>query len=503
MNQRARRVRSVAARIVMSYSVVLLVFACSAAWSVWTFRVAVRETEQLRSGYLPLSLSVRDLVSNQDSWNTQLNHVTTAGNPTDIRIWFETALSVGRPAKFAGVRRVMDRTFVQNPEEAVRRDMRAELDQIEQAMRADQAEVRSLFAALARDDSQTARVLRDELVRRGLRIGRSLSRLEEHITGHIDGIVEAARVREQTALWLLIVFGLLTILLGALMTLYARRVVAPITVVTRRAEAVARGDLSPRPVIDSGDEIGQLSQTFETMVEAIGDTRERLLAAERLAAIGKMAAHVTHEVRNPLSSIALNLDLLEEELGGETDEARTLLRAIGQEVQRLSGLSDQYLSMARRAAPELQERDLAPLIQSATEFMRREVERNGIELEVNIAEGLPWVEVDEGQLRQALYNLVRNAREALAGGGHIHVRARCDEQWVLIEVQDNGPGVPEAEAERLFDPFFTTKNHGTGLGLAVTREIAAAHGGSLRYKPATGGGSCFVIALPVRARGAT
>src|SRR5690606_23355914 len=99
-----------------------------------------------------------------------------------------------------------------------------------------------------------------------------------------------------------------------LMALYARRVVAPLSQVTRRARAVAGGDLSPQPAINSGDEIGQLSSTFEAMVQAIYDARERLLASERLATIGKMAAHVTHEVRNPLSSIALNLDLLEEEI---------------------------------------------------------------------------------------------------------------------------------------------------------------------------------------------
>jgi len=492
-----RRVRSVASRIVLSYAVVLLVFASASAWSVWTFRAAVRETELLRGSYLPLALSVRDLVSNQDTWNTQLNHVTTAGNPADIRVWFETALSIGRPKKFAEVQSALSRTFSEESSLSVRRDVLADLGLVDQLLRPDQAEVGSLFEALARDDGVRARGLRDELVRRGLRVQRALGRLEGRLTAHMDGIVDAARVRERTALWLLVLVGSLTVLVGALMALYARRVVAPIALVTRRAEAVALGDLSARAVIDSPDEIGQLSATFEGMVGAIGDAREKLLAAERLAAIGKMAAHVTHEVRNPLSSIALNLDLLEEELTGPADEARALLRAIGQEVQRLSALSDQYLSMARRKAPELEECDLGPLLRSATEFMRREVERNGIALIVDIADSLPWVEVDQGQVRQALYNLVRNAREALPEGGRIQVSARHDGRFVLIDVEDDGPGVPEAEVESLFDPFFTTKEHGTGLGLGVTREIAAAHGGSLQYLARAGGGSHFTIALPV------
>src|SRR5690606_35976493 len=145
-----------------------------------------------------------------------------------------------------------------------------------------------------------------------------------------------------TILILLLLLGGLTVLVGALMAFYARRVLSPLSHVTARADAVAAGDLTPQKAVDTGDEIGELSATFEGMVQAIGEAREKLLASERLAAIGKMAAHVTHEVRNPLSSIALNLELLEEELEPADAEARALLHAIGQEVERLSGLSDQY-----------------------------------------------------------------------------------------------------------------------------------------------------------------
>ena len=113
-----------------------------------------------------------------------------------------------------------------------------------------------------------------------------------------------------------------------------------------------------------------------------------------------MAAHVTHEVRNPLSSIALNLDLLEEELLGNQEEGRNLVRAIGQEVQRLSSLSDQYLNMARRRPPDLEECDLGALVRTSMEFMRRDVERHGVSLEVEVPDDLPWVNVDEGQIRQ-------------------------------------------------------------------------------------------------------
>jgi signal transduction histidine kinase len=273
-------------------------------------------------------------------------------------------------------------------------------------------------------------------------------------------------------------------------------VVSPLSLVTRRATAVASGDLRPEPPLRTGDEIGELSVTFEAMVGAIAEGRERLLASERLATIGKMAAHVTHEVRNPLSSIALNLELLEEELGEGAREARTLLRAIALEVQRLSVLSDQYLSMAKRKAPEIEDVDAAEMVQSAASFMKRDLEKNQVDLTVAVDESLPWVQADPAQIRQVLFNLLRNAREAVAGGGHVWLRAQTLEGGVLVSVEDDGPGVPAERVEELFDPFFTTKDHGTGLGLAVTRQIVQAHGGRLEYRTRPEGGAHFEFWLP-------
>jgi signal transduction histidine kinase len=233
------------------------------------------------------------------------------------------------------------------------------------------------------------------------------------------------------------------------------------------------------------------------MVTAIADAREKVLATERLAAIGKMAAHVTHEVRNPLSSIALNLDLLEEELDTDAVEPRALLQAIGKEVARLSRLSDQYLSMARRKAPEFEESDLGSLVRASAEFMRAEVEGHGLRLSVNVEPNLPWVMADQGQIRQVIFNLIRNAREAMPEGGDIEVSVVSEQDSVVICVSDTGPGVPAEEVKQLFDPFFTTKSHGTGLGLAVTRQILTAHGGRLSYEAREPHGSIFSMVLPL------
>jgi two-component system NtrC family sensor kinase len=232
------------------------------------------------------------------------------------------------------------------------------------------------------------------------------------------------------------------------------------------------------------------------MVSAIARANEQLLSAERLATIGKMAAHVTHEIRNPLSSIALNLELLEEELPQTADEANNLLRAIKAEVERLSGLSEQYLSVARQRPQELRPEKLSEIVEEACEFVRRELQQAGATLRFVDESGERVLRVDEAQIRQALLNLLRNAREAMPQGGQVLVGLHgAPDGGIDLTVEDEGVGMPAATRERLFEPFFTTKQHGTGLGLAITRQIAEAHGGHIRVEPREPKGTRIVLHL--------
>jgi signal transduction histidine kinase len=225
--------------------------------------------------------------------------------------------------------------------------------------------------------------------------------------------------------------------------------------------------------------------------------------SERLAAVGKMAAQVTHEVRNPLSSLALNVELLEDELGERDGEASALVTAVKLEVERLTQLTEKYLSLARRSRPDFQEEDLGQVVRDAMTSARAELNQHRIRTELEIEEGLPAVNLDETQIRQVMLNLIRNAREAMADGGElvVGVRARTptgDAQTLEISVADSGGGMDEETREHLFEPFFTTKGHGNGLGLAITQEIVEAHGGKIRCERRAQGGTCFVIELPLR-----
>jgi signal transduction histidine kinase/HAMP domain-containing protein len=227
--------------------------------------------------------------------------------------------------------------------------------------------------------------------------------------------------------------------------------------------------------------------------------RTRALQAERLAAIGKMAAHVTHEIRNPLSSIGLNVELLEESLpnGDGAAEARRLLAAIAREVQRLSDVSEDYLRLARAPQTRPAPIDLCELVRDVASFARPELERAGVRSTV-VVDAAPIVaSADEGQIRQSLLNLIRNAREALEDGGELTVSVARDAAFAVVRVADDGPGIAEEARARVFDPFFTTKSTGTGLGLPLTRQIVEAHGGTIACEPVVPKGTCFVLRLPL------
>jgi two-component system, NtrC family, sensor kinase len=487
MSDKVRSKRTVATRVLGSYALIMIAFALAAGWSVLAQRNAAREARLMRSGYFPLALSARDLVAKQDTWNTQLNHITAARNPADIRIWFDLALHIGRPRMFGEVRAAIARAFATSSDRdarAVGKELFGETSAVETFMSGDAERLSRLFEALDRRDEATAEGLRDDLVARGSQSSKRLNQLEQRALRNVDLLLDRAHEREVLALRLLVVLAALTALVGVAMALYARRVLRPLAQVTERAKAVASGDLKPREAVSSNDEIGELAATFEGMVSAIARANEELLATERLATIGKMAAHVTHEIRNPLSSIALNVELLEDDLAEASEESRELLRAIRGEVERLTALSGQYLSFARRGAQRLEVEDLREVVSEAAEFMRRELETQGVTLEVNCSSQPILASVDEAQIKQALYNLMRNAREAMPGGGRITVSVSMGASGGSdVIVDDEGVGLDEATRARLFEPFFTTKSNGTGLGLAITRQIIEAHGGSIAFQP--------------------
>jgi len=239
-------------------------------------------------------------------------------------------------------------------------------------------------------------------------------------------------------------------------------------------------------------------------VTAREDARERLVHSERLAAIGRLAAQITHEIRNPLSSIGLNIELLTDDVPLLPDDRRaevqSILDAVLAEVRRLAEITEGYLRFARLPQGRHSARDLGDLCADLVAFFQSEAAAKQRNVELHVDDALPAVTVDGDRLRQALLNLVRNAVDAVAAGGTVRVGVhhREDESGshVDVVVEDNGPGIAAADRERVFSPFFTTKADGTGLGIVVAREIAREHGGNLAVDDSALGGARFTLSLP-------
>ncbi len=235
-------------------------------------------------------------------------------------------------------------------------------------------------------------------------------------------------------------------------------------------------------------------------VTAREETAERLLQTERFAAIGRLAAQITHEIRNPLSSVGLNIELLGDDVAHlppeRAKEAKAILDAVGKEVDRLTQITEGYLRFARLPAPKKVAGDVGDLLADLVAFTQADAAKAGVMLELNVEPGLPAVPFDPARLRQALVNLVRNAVEAAGQSGTVRVGARATKAGLRVTVEDTGPGIPEEARARLFEPFFTTKPSGTGLGLLLAREIILEHQGELSVEGSALGGAAFHVDLP-------
>jgi signal transduction histidine kinase len=221
---------------------------------------------------------------------------------------------------------------------------------------------------------------------------------------------------------------------------------------------------------------------------------QRLLQSERLATIGRFASQIAHEIRNPLNSISLNIELLQDEFEDSDEEARGLIRSVLKELDRLNGIVSEYLQFARFPKPNLKRGQVEGVIRNVVESFKPP-ER--IRFRVKLAESTPAVWLDEQLIRQVLDNLTRNAVEAIPADGTIEVQTDVIDRFVVVRVHDSGVGIPTEVQPKLFEPFFTTKPHGTGLGLATSQQIMFEHNGHLLVESQTGKGTTFSLLLPI------
>lgn len=298
--------------------------------------------------------------------------------------------------------------------------------------------------------------------------------------------------------WWFVALGLSTLLgVGGIVSIWYRlhSGIRSIQQGLRRLE----DDFSFRLPSVPGD-LGRVARDINLMAERRMALEEKLRQQDRLAALGKVVSGLAHEVRNPLNSIKLTLRLLERRLkrgvAASTEVAECL-----QEIDRLDLMVERLLAFGRPVMTHRQLQDVAPVITQAVKMVHEPMQKKGVRIELRLPAKKLQADIDAPQIVQVLINLLLNAVDASPPAGLVTIEAAREEDRVSIRVTDRGSRIPDEVRPHVFDAYYTTKENGSGLGLAVSREIAANHGGSLQFESANSD-TTFILTLPAERGGA-
>jgi two-component system NtrC family sensor kinase len=436
---------------------------------------ATREREEGVRLAFQLASAVRDQYAHQA-------HTIILGDDSHLRFYGEAA------------RRVADltarlRAVVTDPEEREWVDaIAAESGRLDHAFR---DEVVPAVLAHDRDAVQAAHVrLLGSVGRIEDLSGRLLDRFEKSMRALAEE-AEAVRTRTRRIMLALLVAAPL-VALGVSVAI-VRSVAAPLARLGAGADRIAAGDLDGRVAEEGPAEFVALARQLNAMTAALKEHQEKLVRSEKLAGIGRLAAGVAHEINNPLGVILGYAKILARRAEGPLAED---LAVIEEETLRAKEIVEGLLDLSRPMAAEARPVDLRALCDEVVSRLREARLLEGVDVAVD---GAATASGSQPQLRQVVHNLVRNAAEAAGPGGRVEIAIAARGGEAEVQVSDSGEGIAPEARERLFEPFLTTKPRGTGLGLAVSRAIARAHGGDLVAGDAPGGGARFALRIPAAA----
>jgi signal transduction histidine kinase len=318
----------------------------------------------------------------------------------------------------------------------------------------------------------------------------------------------SAQVRQTVTqvTWIVSITGAMTLLLGfGLLWLFFRGVILPLRKLSVDARRAAGGDAGPT-LGNAKDEFGELGRYMQLLMTNVEETRwnleqsrEQLAHAEKLAAVGKLAASVAHEIRNPLTAMKMWLYSLRRTAAWD-DPSMEKLNVVAAEMVRLENIVRQFLEFSRPPQLKTAACNVVALIDETLDLQKYLLEQHGIRLQREYEAELPEICADREQLKQVFLNLLNNAIDAMPGGGELQVavaqRRQGARRMVFVRVADTGVGMPPEVQQRIFEPFFTTKPEGTGLGLCIAAAIVARHGGTLSLASSTPHGTAWDICLP-------
>jgi signal transduction histidine kinase len=278
--------------------------------------------------------------------------------------------------------------------------------------------------------------------------------------------------------------------------LVARRVTKPLDRLVAFTREVSGGSAGRRaPVGD--DEIGTLAAAFNDMLARLEAAQDAAVRSEKLALAGLLSARIAHDIRNPLSSLRMEAQLLRSRVPGA--EGQTMLQAVLHDVEQIESVVRGLLEVARPGEVTLGPTQLNDVVRQVLDHLALQLNHRNVAIEPDLDASIPPIPLDSQRFKQALLNVIANANDAMPNGGTLTVSTRAaeDGSTVRLDICDDGAGVDPALLERVFDPFVSSKREGVGLGLVNTKSIVESHGGRVRLTPRRPKGTCVTISLPV------
>ena len=291
----------------------------------------------------------------------------------------------------------------------------------------------------------------------------------------------------------------------------ARLMLKPLKSLTREVGRLARGEFEIARSELAHDEFQELSTELHRLGQQLEADRLAMVSerahvtvqslvsySQRLAALGRLTSGVAHEVKNPLNSMMIHVELIKERLESPTQEVRQSLEVISGEIRRLDRVVQGFLGFMRPHELEVKPIEVAALLHRVVALVEAEWQSQGIRFVLNIMPGLPTIDGDEELLRQALLNLVQNGCQAMPAGGNVTVGARVEGHTLCLEVGDEGVGIAPEDVERMFALYYTTRPDGTGIGLSIVYRIVQMHDGTIDVRSEIGKGTTMTVKLPFR-----
>lgn len=289
--------------------------------------------------------------------------------------------------------------------------------------------------------------------------------------------------------------GLAALILAGL--LVARSITRPVEKLARAVRRAATGDRGERVTVGGNHEIAHLAASFNDMMDQLLDYEKKLVESEKMATAGQMAAGFAHEVRNPLTSVKMMCQVLQGRMPDQSN-SRQILASMEKEISRLDRIVKEMLNRTQSLELCPAEANLNQLVREVVNLAEQNLKHQSISLNLNLCPNLDDCLLDAEKMKQVLWNLLLNARDAMPGGGQINISTEIDDAGAIrLRIDDSGEGIDEEHLASLFKPFYTTKPEGLGLGLSMSRKIVEAHHGTLHLSSLREGGARAEIIIPV------